>query len=99
MPILSYANLAAFCFYADVYRILYGENRAVVKRQKRHHRQEDEEDNGKAADRRALNGKQAQGSRREAGKAMLDALKPSPMEVVLTLNCIKNAHASGDGEI
>lgn len=71
-----------------------------MKRLKRHHRQEDEEDNSsKAADGSIVSGKKARVSRREAGKVMLDVLKPSPTEVVLTLSCIKNAHGAGDGEI
>lgn len=38
------------------------------------------------------------GSRREVGRAMLNALKPSATEVVLTLNNIRDASATGQGD-
>lgn len=50
----------------------------VAKRQRRHYREGDE-GLGLEAGRRKI-------SLKEAGRCMLDALKPSPLDVVLTLN-------------
>lgn len=63
---------------------LHHPSSVAAKRQRRHYDQEEEG--------RGLVGGGGEGKRifstKEAGRSMLDALKPSPMEILLTLNKI-----------